>query len=153
MIRDALARIDPKAAALAGVAAGAAYLLVQSADNRLTGRNLDDRILLAGPFVRDPGRAKAAGTAIHLANSLAFSGLYAAIEPNLPGPPWWKGVLFFNVENVVLYPALVFRRHHPSIREGVIADYWTWRAFFQSIPRHVAFGAVLGIAYDRLTRR
>ena len=153
MIRNVLARIDPRAAALAGIAAGTAYLVVQSADNRLTGRNLDDRILLAGPVVRDPERAKAAGTAIHFANSLALSGLYAAIEPRLPGPSWWKGVLFFNVENVVLYPLLVFRRHHPSIRDGVIADYWTWPAFLQSIPRHVAFGAVLGIAYDRLKRR
>ncbi len=153
MIQNALARIDPKAAALAGLAAGAAYLLTQEADNRLTGRNLDDRILLAGPFVRDPERAKQVGTAVHVANSLALSGLYAAVEPALPGPPWWKGVLFFNVENVLLYPALVFSRHHPAIRDGVIADYWTWPAFLQSIPRHVAFGAVLGIAYDRLKRR
>ncbi len=153
MIQNALARIDPKAAALAGLAAGAAYLLTQEADNRLTGRNLDDRILLAGPFVRDPERAKQVGTAMHVANSLALSGLYAAVEPALPGPPWWKGVLFFNVENVLLYPALVFGRRHPSIRDGVIADYWTWPAFLQSIPRHVAFGAVLGIVYDSLKRR
>lgn len=153
MMRRAVAAIDPKAAAVAGLAAGAAYLAVQAADARLAGRNLDDRILLAGPFVRDPERAKAAGTALHLANSLAFAGLYAAVEPKLPGPAWWKGVALFNVENVLLYPLLVFARFHPSIRAGIIDDYWTWPAFLWSIPRHVAFGAVLGVVYGRLKRR
>ncbi len=152
-MRKAIGAIDPKAAIVAGFVAGAAYLAVQAADLRLTGRNVDDRILLAGLFVRDPERAKPVGTAMHLANSLAFSGLYAAVERKLPGPPWWKGVLFFNLENLALYPLLVFRRHHPSIRSGIIDDYWTWPAFLQSIPRHVAFGAVLGVVYDRLTRR
>lgn len=144
---------DGRAAMLAGLAAGAAFLAVLEADLRLTGRNVDDRILLSGLFVRDPARAKAVGTAMHVANSLALAGLYAAVEEKLPGPPWWKGVLFFNAENVVLYPVLVFSRHHPAVRAGIIDDYWTWPAFLQSVPRHVAFGAVVGVVYDRLKRR
>lgn len=152
-MRRALGTIDAQAAAFAGLAAGATFIAVLEADIRLTGRNVDDRILLAGPFVPDPGKAKWVGTGMHFANSLALAGLYAAAEPKLPGPPWWKGVLFFNAENVALYPLLFFSRRHPSLRAGAIDDYWTWPAFLQSIPRHIAFGAVLGLVYDRLKRR
>jgi hypothetical protein len=153
MAQHRFGAIDANAASIAGLVAGVAFLAVLEVDTRLTGRNVDDRILLAGPFVRDPARARVVGTAMHLANSVALAWPYAAMEPRIPGPPWWKGVLFFNAENLALYPLLVFRRRHPSIRAGVIDDYWTWSAFLQSIPRHVAFGAVLGVAYDRLRRR
>lgn len=153
MIRSLLARIDPKATTIAGLAAGAAFYAVMEADLRLTGRNVDDRIFLAGPIVRDPAAAKAVGSAIHVANSLAFAALYAVLEPEIPGPPWWKGTLFFNVENLVLYPLTAVGDRHPAIREGIIDDYWTWPAFFQSIPRHVAYGLVLGVVYDRLKHR
>jgi hypothetical protein len=57
------------------------------------------------------------------------------------------------VENVVLYPVTILEDIHPAIRLGQVDRYFNWPAFWQSVPRHIAFGAVLGILYDRLSRR
>lgn len=147
-------RIDPRAATVAGLAAGAAFVAVMEADLRLTGRNVDDRIFLGRPLAPDrPEAAKGIGTLLHVLNSIGFAWLYALLEARLPGPPWAKGVLFFNLENVVLYPLTALDRKHPAVQDGQIAPYFTWPAFLQSIPRHVAYGAVLGVLYDRLRRR
>lgn len=145
--------LDLKAVALSGIAAGAAFVAVLEADLRLTGRNVDDLIVLGRPFVSDPRHAKAAGGAIHVINSLALAGLYAALEPRLPGPPWLKGAVFANVENVILYPITMFEDMHPAIRDGQVDRYFNWPAFRQSVPRHIAYGAVLGLLYDRWRTR
>ena len=58
-----------------------------------------------------------------------------------------------RVENAVLYPVTRFEDIHPAIRSGLVDRYYTWPAFWQSVPRHIAFGAVLGVLYDRLRRR
>jgi hypothetical protein len=121
-------QLNAKAVTLSGLAAGAAFVAVLEADLRLTGRNVDDLMILGRPFTEDPTKARAVGMAIHVVNSLALASLYATLEGRLPGPGWVKGVIFANVENVILY----------------------WPAFWQSVPRHIAFGAVLGVLYDRL---
>jgi hypothetical protein len=143
-------RLDPKAVVISGLAAGAAFVAVLEADVRLTGRNLDDPMILGRPFTNDPTKARAMGGAIHTVNSLALATLYATLEPRLPGPAWWKGVVFANIENVVLYPITLFEDIHPAIRLGEVDRYFTWPAFWQSVPRHIAFGAVLGVLYNRL---
>ena len=154
LAKSAFERIDTRAAVVAGLAAGAAFVATMEVDLRVTGRNVDDRILLGRPVVTNPAKAKAAGTLLHGANSVAFAFLYAVVCDRIPGPPWWKGTLFFNAENVVLYPlTAALERYHPAIRNGELASYWTWPAFVQSIPRHVAYGAVLGATYDRVRRR
>ncbi len=142
--------LDAKAVALSGLAAGAAFLVVLEADLRLTGRNVDDRILLGRPFVADPKHARAVGTAVHAMNSVGLAGLYALTESRLPGPPWLRGVIFANVENVMLYPITRFEDQHPAVRDGQVDRYFNWPAFWQSVPRHVAYGAVLGALYARL---
>jgi hypothetical protein len=142
--------LDPKAVMISGLAAGAAFVAVLEADLRLTGRNVDDLMILGRPFAEEPTKARAIGGAIHAFNSLALTTLYATLEPRLPGPAWLKGVVFANVENVILYPITVFEGIHPAIRLGEVDRYFTWPAFWQSVPRHVAFGAVLGVLYDRL---
>ena len=148
-----LKRIDLRAVSLAGIAAGAAYAAVLEVDLRLTGRNVDDLTFLGRPFARDPARARAVGAAIHLSNSLALATAYALLgHDRLPGPPWLRGTIFANVENIVLYPLTGLEDLHPAIREGQLARYWTWPSFLQSVPRHVAYGAVLGALYDRLRR-
>ena len=153
VVRRIAARVDPTAATIAGLAAGVAFVGVMEFDLRLTGRNVDDRVLLGRPLVPDrPEAAQAVGTLLHLARSVAFAWLYALVERRLPGPPWWKGVLFFNLENVALYPLTALGDRHPAIRDGQLAPYFTWPAFLQSIPRHVAYGAVLGLLYARLRR-
>jgi hypothetical protein len=143
-------RLDPKAVVISGLAAGAAFVAVLEADLRLTGRNVDDLMILGRPFTNDPTKARAMGGAIHTVNSLALATLYATLEPRLPGPAWWKGVVFANIENVVLYPITLFEDIHPAIRLGEVDRYFTWPAFWQSVPRHIAFGAVLGVLYNRL---
>lgn len=144
---------DAVAAAVSGLAGGVAFLLVLEADLRLTGRNVDDLIILGRPFVQNPAHARRVGVAIHLANSVALAQIYRLVEDRLPGSPWLKGAIFANVENLVLYPITVLEDLHPAVRDGQVDRYFTWPAFWQSVPRHVAYGAVLGSLYTRLTRR
>ena len=136
-----------------GLAAGAAFAVVLEADLRLTGRNVDDFIVLGGPFVADPKDARAVGVAIHALNSVALASLYAVLERRIPGPPWLKGVVFASIENLILYPVTVFEDRHPAIRDGQVDRYFNWPAFWQSVPRHIAYGVVLGILHDRLRPR
>ena len=133
-----LRELDPKAVAISGVAAGAAFVAVLETDLRLTGRNVDDLMVLGRPFSEEPVRARALGGAIHAVNSLALASLYAMLEPRIPGPPWLKGVIFANVENVILYPVTLFEDIHPAILTGQVDRYFTWPAFRQSVPRHIA---------------
>jgi hypothetical protein len=146
--------IDNGAAALAGLAAGAAYVAVMELDNRLTGINQDDLKLLGRPFVDDPGKAKAAGTPVHLGNAAGLGVVYAKTAADrFPGPTWLRGIFFALIENAALYPVAAFEEHHPGVRNGEIGRYWTLPAFLLSIPRHIAYGAVLGTLYQRLRSR
>jgi hypothetical protein len=150
ILRREMCKLDPKAVAISGLAAGTAFVVVLETDLRLTGRNVDDLMILGRPFTEEPAKARALGGAIHAVNSLALASLYALLERRIPGPAWLKGVIFANVENVILYPITLFEDIHPAIRTGQVDRYFTWPAFWQSIPRHIAYGAVLGILYDRL---
>jgi hypothetical protein len=141
---------NPKAVAVSGLAAGAAFVAVLETDHRLTGRNVDDLMVLGRPFTEEPTKARAVGGAIHVVNSIALASLYAVLERRIPGPAWLKGVIFANVENVILYPITRLEDIHPAIRLGQVDRYFNWPAFWQSVPRHIVFGAVLGILYDRL---
>jgi hypothetical protein len=145
-----IGEVDPKAVVISGLAAGAAFVAVLEADLRLTGRNVDDLMVLGRPFAEEPTKARAIGGAIHAVNSLALAGLYAMLERRLPGPAWSKGIIFATVENVILYPITLFEDIHPAIRTGQVDRYFTWPAFWQSVPRHIAYGAVLGVLYERL---
>lgn len=137
---------------VAGVLGGAVYIAEMAIDRRIVGYNTDDLVLLGRPFVHNPIWNRRLGATIHLSNSAVFGLAYAAVQDRLPGPPWLRGVLFANVENVALYPLTRLDRYHPGVREGQIARYWNRTAFLQSIPRHIVFGAVLGEVYARLRR-
>lgn len=143
---------NPKTAVLSGLAAGAAFALVLEVDLRLTGNNVDDLLVLGRLFAEDRSRARRIGGAIHALNSVALAAVYGNARRWLPGPPWMKGVIFANVENAILYPVTVLEDLHPAIREGMVDRYFTWPSFWQSVPRHVAYGAVLGVLFDRLDR-
>jgi hypothetical protein len=82
-----IGEVDPKAVVISGLAAGAAFVTVLEADLRLTGRNVDDLMVLGRPFAEEPTKARAIGGAIHAVNSLALAGLYAMLERRLPGQP------------------------------------------------------------------
>jgi hypothetical protein len=83
--------LDLKAVAISGLAAGAAFVAVLEADLRLTGRNVDDLMVLGRPFAEEPRKARAVGGTIHALNSLVLATLYAMLERRLPGPDWLSG--------------------------------------------------------------
>ena len=144
-------RPDIRVAVIAGITAGAGYLVQQEIDNRLTGRNLDDLLLLGRPIAKTRLRAKTLGALIHVANSAGIGIVHAiAANDRLPGPAWARGMLFLTMENCILYPVMLLDRHHPAVKSGEIAPYWTLPAFLQSFPRHLVFGAILGIIYEEL---
>lgn len=144
--------VNFKAAAIAGTAAGAAYVATMEAGVRLFEDNLDDLKLLGWPLVRNKDHAELAGLAPHFANSIALAVLYAAAAAKrFPGPPWFRGLAFVSIETVALYPTAMLENRHPAIREGKIDRFWSWSAFAKNIPRHVAYGLVLGVLYDKLS--
>ncbi len=139
--------------ALAGIPAGLAYLAAEWIDNRISGRRLFDMQLLARPFVRSTRSANILGVMIHLGNSMALGALYALVaEKRLPGPALAKSLIFVSLENTVLYPALILERFHPARKKNEIGSYWSIRSYLWTMPRHFAFGAVLGPRYARLRR-
>lgn len=145
-----MANADRQAVLVSGLAAGAAFALVLEADLRLTGNNVDDLLVLGRPFVTNRERARRVGGLIHALNSVALAGLYGQMHRWLPGPPWLKGVIFANVENALLYPITLLEDFHPAVRAGDVDRYFTWPSFWQSVPRHIVYGLVLGILYDQL---
>jgi hypothetical protein len=148
-----LAHVDVKAAAVAGLAAGAVYIATQEIDNRLTGQRNDDLKLLGRLLVKGPEHAKLVGLLPHTINSVNLGIAYAALaHDRLPGPPWLRGAIFANVENTILYPIALLEDKHPGIRNGEIDRYLTLKAYFQSVPRHITYGAVVGPLYERLRR-
>ncbi|MDQ3693697.1 MAG: hypothetical protein M3464_08720 [Chloroflexota bacterium] len=141
------------AAAVSGLAAGVAYVVVQAVDIRLTGRKVDDLIAL-GRFVVSSNRAAwRLGFGLHLANSVVLALVYAKVQTRLPGPAWARGMLFTMAENSLLYPIMALEDKHPAIRDGSLDRYWNWPAFTQSIPRHLVYGAVLGVLDEKLRGR
>ena len=150
ILRKRVRELNPKVVVASGLAAGAAFAVVLEADLRLTGRNVDDLIVLGRPFVKDPNQARIAGVAVHAVNSIAIATLYGLIERQIQGPGWLKGVVFANVENLILYPLTILEDKHPAIRDGQVDRYFNWPAFWQSVPRHVAYGAILGAVYGRM---
>lgn len=153
LVRRPAEPVDVRAAALAGLAAGAAYLVEMVVDLRLSGRNVDDLHFLGGALGAEPRVARRLGFAIHVVNSIALAVGYARLaEPRLGGPGWRRGVVFASAENVVLYPLTALEGMHPAIRAGRLDRYFTWPAFLLSVPRHIAYGAVLGGLYERLRR-
>jgi hypothetical protein len=147
-------RVDRRAAVLAGIAGGLAYVATMEIDNRLLERDVDDLELLGRPFTAGPKGAKLIGTPIHLVNSVLLAITYAVVgRDRLPGPAWLRGVIFANIENTALYPIAAFESLHPGIRNGEIERYFSLASYLQSIPRHISYGAVTAILYERLRKK
>lgn len=142
---------DLPAATAAGAVAGLAFVAEMALELRLLDHETDDLRLLGGTFVRDRKAARGLGLLLYLGASVNLGILYAALaRDRLPGPPWLRGVLFANAENAALYPLALLENRHPAIKRGELDRYWHPVAFLQSIPRHVAYGVVLGTLDDRL---
>lgn len=149
--KNMLAGVDVPAAAVAGVAAGFAYVAAIALDLKVVDHEADDLRLLGGVFFRDRASARRTGLLMHLGASVGIGVSYAVlVRDRMPGPPWLRGAIFANVENAILYPLALLEDHHPAIKRGEIDRYWNATAFLQSILRHIVFGAVLGTLYERL---
>lgn len=128
-----------------GVLAGASYLAALEIDLRVTRNNVDDRVMLGGIAPISARSARRAGIAIHLGNSIAMSAVYSLlIRQRLNGPGWWRGLVFANLENTLLYPLALLEDYHPAIRDGRLDSYQSTTAFLQEVWRHCVFGIVLG---------
>lgn len=139
--------------AVAGLAGGAAFSLVMSIDQRLSGCPADDYRMLAdfGPFAR---WWPVVGRLVHAVNSVAVGVTYSAIEHRLRGPGWLRGLTFAMAENAILWPViLLIDKVHPAVRSGALPRYNQPIPAALEIVRHIAYGVVLGAVYGRLSPR
>jgi hypothetical protein len=132
----------PDGRILRGAAAGAVAASVWAAqeplDMRLFGVAYSDPELLAKPI----GGSRAAGIPIHLANGAFFGAVYSLVAARIPGAGVLKGAAAGLAEHVATWPTMRFL---PSV------NLWgNHRAFAQGVWRHLLFGAVLGVVYERL---
>jgi hypothetical protein len=138
--------------ALAGAAAAGVWAAQQPLDKRVFGVDYDDAELLGSIFTRKRGGTDTflLGTAMHLVNGALFGAVYAAAAPGVPAPGAVRGMAAAMGENLATWPltALV-KRAHPVGRE--FPQLWgDRRAFAQATWRHLLFGAILGLAEERL---
>jgi hypothetical protein len=148
-----LGRRNLRAAVVSGTIAGAVYVATAEIDNRITDVNLDDLKVLGWPLVEDKRHAKVIGVIPHLTFSIGLAGVYGLVRKKLPGPGWIAGPIFALTEGTVLYPLALLENRHEGIRSGAIDRYLTLYAYLQSLPRHVTYGLVMGVLYDRISRR
>jgi hypothetical protein len=131
--------------AAAGVAAAAVWAAAEPVLRRISGTPFSDTRLLSGLVERwrpALGAGYPLGLGLHLVNGAAFGAAFVA----LGGHGWRQGILAAQVENLVLWPAmLVADRQHPDRRAG------RWpplagspRVLGQEVAAHALFGAILG---------
>lgn len=136
--------------AVAGLAGGAAFSMVMSIDQRLSGCPADDYRLLAdfGPFERS---WPVIGRLVHAVNSVAVGITFSAIEDRLRGPGWLRGLAFAMAENAILWPVIILiDRVHPAVRSGALPRYNQPAPAALELVRHAAYGVALGTVYERL---
>ena len=141
--------IDYLAAAAAGGVAGIAFLATMAVELKVSGRKLDDLILLGATFTKNPDNARKVGLAIHAVNSVGLGTLYAAVaHDRMPGPPALRGAVFANVENTLIYPLTALDSLHPAVKDGRLDSYWSVQSYLWTVSRHAAYGLVLGGLYE-----
>jgi hypothetical protein len=145
---------DVERGAVAGVVAAVAMALAMFGDLAVTHQKTNELRLLGGLI---PGLGRfwpVTGTLMHLGNGAALGALFGWIQAGLPGPTWARGLLLAMVENLLLWPVLlVTDRIHPHVKKGQLQRFNTPGAFAAEIFRHVVYGVVLGVVFERLERR
>lgn len=139
---------DLRRAAGAGLLASVAYAAEMWADLRLVRYRFNDFTLLGRPFSANKKIWPFAGAAIHLFNGALAGIAFALVRRRLPGSGPVRGAVFFQFENLLLWPLmLLVDRYHPARREGELAAAWSRRSYFVAALRHLAFGLALGWLY------
>lgn len=137
----------------AGCAGGVAFALTMLADMTVSRRRVNDFQMLAGfgPFA---DRWRLTGPLIHMSASAFMGAIYAMAHSRLRGPGWLRGATFALIENTLLWPMVVLvDRHHPAIKRGELPSFNAPWPFVAENLRHAAYGVVLGVVHDRVTRR
>jgi hypothetical protein len=125
--------------AAAGAVAAAVWAAQEPIDMRVFGVDYSDPELLAKPI----GGSRLAGIPIHLGNGAIFGAIYALVARHAPGRAALKGAAAGMAEHIATWPAMRFL---PGV------NLWgNHRAFAQAAWRHLLFGVVLGVAYERLS--
>jgi hypothetical protein len=126
--------------AAAGAVAAGVWAAQEPLDMRVFGVPYSDPKLLAKPF----GGSRLVGIPIHLANGAVFGALYSMVAPRVRGPGPLKGAAAGMTEQLATWPAT---RFFPGVK------LWgNHRAFAQAVWRHLLFGAIVGVVYERLER-
>lgn len=133
----------------ASLAAGSAYLASMWADSKLSSHPFNDLKLVGQVFTTKAPAWVIMGVGGHYSFSALMALLYAhSAYPRLPGPGWLRGLLFLQLENMLLYPgAALVEPHHAGIRSGQVPTLLSRKSFAGQVLRHVAFGLVLGLVY------
>ncbi len=138
---------------IAGLAGALAYLVAMVIDIFITRKRTNDLRLLAGLI---PGGGRywpVLGPLIHFVNGAALGVVYARVQQCLPGRGWLRGLLFTQIENLILWPAMILLdRIHPDIKNGSLPVYNRPLPFLQEVLRHAAYGAMLGAVFQRKER-
>jgi hypothetical protein len=128
-------------AALAGIAAAAAWVAAEPVTRRLTAGTHRELRLISGTLAGERG-GDALGLAVHLVNGAAFGIGFR----RLGGHGVLRGVAAAQIENAILWPGMaVVDRVHPDVRSGAWPKLFSDRGtILQEIASHVVFGAALG---------
>ena len=140
-----------RAALLAGLGGGLAYLAAQEIDRRMVNPRSNDLVLLGGLVTDNSAVWRPLGLVMHLLASATFGLLFETmVAPRLPGPYWLRGVIMAQTENVTLWPlVLLIDRTHIAVKRGDLASMSRPVYFGQAAWRHLALGAVLGALLGR----
>src|SRR5215203_4669021 len=109
-----------RAALLAGLGGGLAYLAAQEIDRRMVNPRSNDLVLLGGLVTDNSAVWRPLGLVMHLLASATFGLLFETmVAPRLPGPYWLRGVIMAQTENVTLWPlVLLIDRTHIAVKRG-----------------------------------
>ena len=144
----------PGQAALACLAATAAYSVAMETDKWSVGNDVNDVKFIQGLLGDSHAQSKRMATlawGLHFLNGLLLAEVYAAVGKRLlPGPGWLKGTLFGEAFVLSVWPLTPWvDRHHPIIKNGELPHLANWTAFWQNMLRHAVYGLTLGLLYRK----
>jgi len=142
----------PRAAAIAGALATAAYSVAMEGDMAITRNRFSDVRFIQGLMGRKASKQRkflVLAWMLHFLNGIMLAEIYAAVAKRfLPGPNWLRGSIFSELFVIGVWPLTpIADKHHPLIQDGELPPLANRTAFLQNIARHLVFGLALGWLY------
>jgi len=145
-------RDEAQRGAVAGAIGAVGFMFAMAIDLAVTRQKTNDLRLLSGMVPGGRHLWPFIGSISHVTNGVALGALFSRVHHGLPGPTWVRGLIFAQVENLLLWPIIIVLDHiHPGIKRGDLEKYNRPGPFFIEVLRHAVFGAVMGAAYEFLT--